>query len=71
MPTILALVVPHTFRFIGLSFPVPVVVSPSPPQAFADPAAYGDLAAALLAQQCGVGRSALSVANARRRLWKP
>jgi hypothetical protein len=43
------LVVPHTFRFIGLSFLVPGVVSPSLPQAFAAPAAYGDLVAALLA----------------------
>jgi hypothetical protein len=40
---------PHTFRFIGLSFLVPGVVSPSLPAAFAAPAAYGDLAAAILA----------------------
>ena len=44
-----ALVVPHAFRFIGLSFLVPGVVSPSLPSAFAIPAAYGDLIAALLA----------------------
>ena len=43
------LVVPHTFRFIGLSFLVPGVVSPSLPSAFATPAAYGDLVAAILA----------------------
>jgi hypothetical protein len=43
------LVVPHTFRFIGLSFLVPGVVSPSLPSAFAAPAAYGDLVAAMLA----------------------
>jgi hypothetical protein len=43
------LLVPHTFRFIGLSFLVPGVVSPSLPSAFAAPAAYGDLAAAILA----------------------
>jgi hypothetical protein len=43
------LVVPHTFRFIGLSFLVPGVVSPSLPSAFAAPAAYGDLVAAILA----------------------
>ena len=43
------LLVPHTFRFIGLSFLVPGVVSPSLPLAFAAPAAYGDLAAAILA----------------------
>jgi hypothetical protein len=45
--TILA--VPHTFRFVGLSFLVPGVVSPSLPRAFAVPAAYGDLITALLA----------------------
>lgn len=44
-----ALVVPHAFRFIGLSFLVPGVVSPSLPSAFAAPAAYGDLIAAVLA----------------------
>jgi hypothetical protein len=46
---LLALVVPHTFRFVGLSFLVPGVVSPSLPPAFANPAAYGDLVAAILA----------------------
>lgn len=44
-----ALVVPHAFRFVGLSFLVPGVVSPSLPSAFAAPAAYGDLIAAILA----------------------
>jgi len=44
-----ALVVPHTFRFVGLSFLVPGVVSPSLPSEFAAPAAYGDLVAAILA----------------------
>lgn len=44
-----ALVTPHAFRFIGLSFLVPGVVAPSLPSAFATPAAYGDLAAAILA----------------------
>jgi hypothetical protein len=46
---LIVLVVPHTFRFIGLSFLVLGVVSPSLPSALAGPAAYGDLAAALLA----------------------
>ncbi len=46
---ILPLVVPHTFRFVGLSFLIPGVVSPSLPSAFAVPAAYGDLVAAILA----------------------
>jgi len=44
-----ALLVPHTFRFVGLSFLVPGVVAASLPSAFAAPAAYGDLIAALLA----------------------
>src|SRR5215831_15832887 len=46
---LLSLVVPHTFRFVGLSFLVPRVVSASLSTDFAGPAAYGDLAAALLA----------------------
>jgi hypothetical protein len=39
----------HSFRFIGLAFLVPGVVSPDLPGEFARPAAYGDLVAALLA----------------------
>jgi uncharacterized membrane protein len=39
----------HSFRFIGLAFLVPGVVSPELPSAFAQPAAYGDIAAATLA----------------------
>src|SRR5262244_2173833 len=46
---LLPLVIPHTFRFLGLSFLVPGVVSPSLSPAFAVPVAYGDLAAAILA----------------------
>jgi len=47
---LLWLVVPHMFfRFIGLSFLVPGVVSPSLPRAWAIPAAYGDLVAGVLA----------------------
>jgi len=46
---LMPLVVPHTFRFIGLSFLVPGVVSAGLPSAFAIPAAYGDLVAAILA----------------------
>ena len=47
---LVCLVAPHMFlRFIGLSFLVPGVVSPSLPAAFAVPAAYGDLVAGLLA----------------------
>src|SRR5882757_10795095 len=44
-----ALVVPHLFRFIGLSFLMPGVVSPELPHSFALHAAYGDLAATILA----------------------
>jgi hypothetical protein len=43
------LLVLHSFRFIGLAFLVPGVVSPDLPGAYARPAAYGDLMAALLA----------------------
>ena len=39
----------HSFRFIGLAFLVPGVVSPDLPAGFARPAGYGDLIAALLA----------------------
>ena len=39
----------HSFRFIGLAFLVPGVVGPGLPETFARPAAYGDLATALLA----------------------
>jgi len=46
---LLPLVVIHTFRFIGLSFLVPGVVSSTLPSGFARPAAYGDLVAAILA----------------------
>ena len=59
---LVALVLPHTFRFVGLSFLVPGVVSPSLPAAFAAPAAYGDLVAALLA-------GAAALALSRRASW--
>jgi hypothetical protein len=39
----------HSFRFIGLAFLVPGVVSADLPGGFAVPAGYGDLGAALLA----------------------
>ena len=39
----------HSFRFIGLAFLVPGVVSPDLPSSFARAAAYGDLIAAILA----------------------
>lgn len=39
----------HSFRFVGLAFLVPGVVSPDLPLAFARPAAYGDVATAVLA----------------------
>ena len=43
------LLVLHSFRFIGLAFLIPGVVSPALPPAFAHSAAYGDLIAAVLA----------------------
>jgi hypothetical protein len=39
----------HAFRFLGLAFVVPGVVSPDLPAAFAQPAAYGDLITGSLA----------------------
>jgi hypothetical protein len=54
---LIPLVVPHTFRFIGLSFLVPGVVSPSLPSALTAPAAYGDFVAAILAVAATVALS--------------
>ncbi len=56
------LLLPHMFRFVGLSFLEQGVVSPSLPAALAVPAAYGDLAAALFAM-------AAVVALSRRAPW--
>jgi hypothetical protein len=43
------LLVLHSFRFLGLAFVVPGVVSPDLPPAFSHAAAYGDIIAAALA----------------------
>src|SRR5262245_30281 len=43
------LLILHSFRFIGLAFLVPGVVSPDLPPAFATSAAFGDIIAATLA----------------------
>lgn len=43
------LLILHSFRFMGLAFLVPGVVSPDLPPAFAHAAAYGDIIAAALA----------------------
>jgi len=43
------LTVPHAFRHVGMAFLVPGLNSQLPPEYFAVPAAYGDLAAGLLA----------------------
>jgi len=43
------LLILHSFRFIGLAFLVPGVVSPDLPSVFAQSAAYGDVVAAALA----------------------
>src|SRR5215510_6901729 len=43
------LLILHSFRFVGLAFLVPGVVSPDLPSAFAHSAAYGDIIAAMLA----------------------
>ncbi|MGA7315568.1 MAG: hypothetical protein WBX22_16505 [Silvibacterium sp.] len=43
------LLILHSFRFVGLAFLVPGVVSPDLPPAFAHSAAYGDIITAILA----------------------
>src|ERR1700692_5152100 len=43
------LLILHSFRFMGLAFLVPGVVSPELPSAFTHSAAYGDIVAATLA----------------------
>ncbi len=43
------LLILHSFRFIGLAFLVPGVVSPDLPSTFARSAGYGDIIAAILA----------------------
>src|ERR1700751_5698960 len=43
------LLILHSFRFVGLAFLIPGVVSPDLPSAFAHSAAYGDIIAATLA----------------------
>ena len=43
------LLILHSFRFLGLAFLVPGVVSPDLPSSFAYSAAFGDIAAATLA----------------------
>jgi hypothetical protein len=43
------LLILHLFRFVGLSFLIPGVAGPSLPRSFAEPGAYGDLLAVLLA----------------------
>jgi hypothetical protein len=43
------LLILHSFRFVGLAFLFPGVVSPDLPSAFAHAAAYGDVVAAALA----------------------
>lgn len=50
----------HGFRFVGLAFLIPGVVSADLPPAFAVPAAYGDLVTAVLALLAfaGLGRPA-------------
>jgi hypothetical protein len=50
----------HAFRFVGLAFLVPGVVSPDLPVGFARPAAYGDLTTCILAL--------LAIASLRSRL---
>jgi len=46
---LMLLILPHAFRHIGRMFLVPGVVADPLPSNFANPAAFGDLASALLA----------------------
>ena len=46
---LIPLVLPHAFRYIGLAFLIPGVVSPDIAPDFSVPAAYGDLLASVLA----------------------
>jgi hypothetical protein len=56
------LLILHAFRFVGLSFLIPGVVSPDLPAAFAFAAAYGDIVAAILALlSLAVLRSSLGI----------
>ena len=65
------LLILNSFRFAGLAFLVPGVVSPELPPTFAHAAAYGDIAAAVLAllalltQSRGIGISVAWIVN----LW--
>jgi NAD(P)-dependent dehydrogenase (short-subunit alcohol dehydrogenase family) len=62
----------HAFRFVGLAFLVPGVVSPDLPAAFAQPAAHGDLATSMLAllaiAMLGSRHAAVQVVELARRL---
>jgi hypothetical protein len=55
---LMALLVPHMFRFVGMSFLVAGVVSQPLPKGFALPAAYGDLIAAFLAMAAALALAA-------------
>ncbi len=46
---LLLLTLPHAFRYVGMVFLVPGVVAQQLPEAFAIPAAYGDLLTSVLA----------------------
>ena len=52
----------HGFRFLGLAFLLPGVVSPDLPAAFAQSVAYGDLISAILTTVAVPSRSRLSAA---------
>lgn len=56
----------HSFRFLGLAFVIPGVVSPALQAEFAVPAAYGDLGAVVLAW---LAWFALGSSSARVALW--
>jgi hypothetical protein len=59
----------HSFRFIGLAFLVPGVVSPDLPSAFARSAAYGDIMAATLALLALLALATLSSGIGSAMVW--
>src|SRR5256714_13668985 len=62
----------HGFRFLGLAFVVPGVVSPELPGTFAQPVAYGDLITAILAllALAALGTQTGTVRSEERRVGK-
>ena len=50
---LIPLLIPHLFRYVGMAFLIPGVTRVALDSRFANPAAYGDLLAAVLAEERG------------------